>query len=620
MKHKRNMSIISHAMILIIGILCIVPISPSIAEEYSIGRDMSNSIIKLDLKGLDENSSVNAGNNVKVRFEFDDSRGSFQEGDFIDIKWSTSQEGDGYFEGFLQEVPLKIEGKEQLHIADAVIEKNSARITFNSNVAGLQDVRGWGEFTLVARNDFSGKEENRAPVNVHAGSNISYGYVFKPQSGDKGVFYYKTGQMSVDHPNELWWFLNINNNKDEVAGDVRIEDQIQEGQQLDPNSFEIVVYDWDGSEKRYRGKNAVNNFENDFPGAYLYVYPEQNKLIVIIQKETIRLRMISIAYKTDITDSTKATYENKTQAWYQVWGEEPVERLEEDASVDNANADAGITGTVGGEFKVFKTIEGTDIPIEGVEFEIRRADNAPVRNDEVKVIIRTNGNGIANITKLRPGEYKVKEVHAPEWIDFDPIKAKEHTFFINADDTKGVYLPVENKRKTNTLTIEKQVQGKYGDKTKKFNFEIEVKNQDGTPVNGDFEYIGGINPDFRDESSAPQDGQISFINGKAEFKLSHGQQIAIKDLPYGSTYTVKEIEANQDNYITMYNGSKSQYGEGTLTQSEKLVIVNEKIHIPTTGVVDTGGYNYIGISMSILGITIGILISVFHYRKRGRRL
>lgn len=119
------------------------------------------------------------------------------------------------------------------------------------------------------------------------------------------------------------------------------------------------------------------------------------------------------------------------------------------------------------------------------------------------------------------------------------------------------------------MTIAKVVTGSAGDQTKKFNFAIEMKDQSGNPVNGEYAYIGSVYPGHENEAAKPEDGVLQFMDGKAQIQLSHGQQITIKDLPYQSRYTVTETD--QDGYDTTYN--KGEKPENDLLDEDKTVFV-----------------------------------------------
>ncbi len=52
--------------------------------------------------------------------------------------------------------------------------------------------------------------------------------------------------------------------------------------------------------------------------------------------------------------------------------------------------------------------------------------------------------GLQNVKGLSVGKYMVKEIYAPDWIDFDPLNSPVLTFEIKESDTEGVVLNIEN--------------------------------------------------------------------------------------------------------------------------------------------------------------------------------
>lgn len=62
--------------------------------------------------------------------------------------------------------------------------------------------------------------------------------------------------------------LNINNNGTYVEQPVKISDEIQSGQRLDPSAFEINQIHL-GEQKVYRGEEGINNFYKISPVLHL---------------------------------------------------------------------------------------------------------------------------------------------------------------------------------------------------------------------------------------------------------------------------------------------------------------------------------------------------------------
>lgn len=136
------------------------------------------------------------------------------------------------------------------------------------------------------------------------------------------------------------------------------------------------------------------------------------------------------------------------------------------------------------------------------------------------------------------------------------------------------------------LTISKVVEGKAGDRTKEFVFDIQAEDPSGTVLNGDYNYIGSVKTGLETQSQKPKDGTLTFQNGKAQIKLKHGQQILIKDLPVNTKITV--TEQSVDGYQISYtvNGSKQEAGNLILTANSSVDVTNKKSDIAETGITD----------------------------------
>lgn len=83
------------------------------------------------------------------------------------------------------------------------------------------------------------------------------------------------------------------------------------------------------------------------------------------------------------------------------------------------------------------------------------------------------------------------------------------------------------------LMVEKTVTGSTGDTKKDFNFSVELSD---TGINGIY-------------------GDMTFVNGVAEFTLKHNESKFATGLPAGTTYKVIETQANQDGYTTTATGN-----------------------------------------------------------------
>ena len=142
-----------------------------------------------------------------------------------------------------------------------------------------------------------------------------------------------------------------------------------------------------------------------------------------------------------------------------------------------------------------------------------------------------------------------------------------------------------------TLTISKEVTGKYANKNMPFEFTIYFKDSNGMPESNikQFSYTGHAT----DESgaTAPADGVLVLDeNASAGFSLAHGQAITIEDLPLGSHIQVVEtlVGNYQASFINKTDDEKIIPGNDTLmlqvTEKLELHFINDRVYTPPTGI------------------------------------
>lgn len=440
---------------LLAGIMLILTF---VSNNIAFADDRARDISAINVTGLTVSpSKIKDGGNIRVDVTFDDTRGKIRKGDIISVSWISS--GEAYLQGYANRFPLEISGQ---HVGDVVITRDGTTITFNEKIDNLDDVSGSVYFEVQGRNVTGTVEENTKSVSIWSGTKRADIDIHKSETGTTSVFYYKTGDMLPDDVNHIRWFLNINNEKAYADEEVYIEDCIQGGQELDPDSFEILVYGHRAGD--FSGKNAINDFQNRFSGASITYNTGENTINVRIPEQYVSLNCFSIMYRTKITNSNQEYFENKTKAWYKENGKEAVHGKSFDYSVKNIHSGGNITGTVKGELKIFKVLNDSKTPIEGVRFQIERQDGNTIKNNLKKLELTTDINGSANVKGLSVGKYMVKEISAPDWIDFDPLNTPVLEFEIKDSDTEGVLLNIENSIKKVSIPVEKKWVGEVGEK------------------------------------------------------------------------------------------------------------------------------------------------------------
>ena len=310
---------------------------------------------------------------------------------------------------------------------------------------------------------------------------------------------------------------------------------------------------------------------------------------------------------------------------------------------DTADVTGGkVTGTIGhntdgGAISVAYTNKfdrNARIPLNGTKTlkgrEIASDDSfifklTPAENYDGKVVMPENteetvtGNGTLNtadfsfdpITFTDEGTYKfnITEKIPVGAVDnvLNGIRYDTHTTVVTVNVTKGndnilnavvTYKNAEGSTVTDkaefintyeSLTLAKTVSGNIGDKGKEFEFEIRLTDKDGVDLpNGMYSYTGGT---VVDGVTAPADGTISLVNGKATVTLKHGQSITVIGLPTDAKYTISEKDA--DAYTTTITANPtdninkdSRTVSGNLSANATTTITynNERNSGPITGI------------------------------------
>ncbi|RXJ38590.1 Cna B-type domain-containing protein [Bacillus albus] len=317
--------------------------------------------------------------------------------------------------------------------------------TFNDKVNTHQNIKGYLNFFIEAAN--VGTDEKKE-IETNFGTSVDKQSVTitGPSSGGgtdpgKPPFFYKTGDMNSGKSDEVRWFLNINLAKEELSRDIVVTDNLQEGQTLNENSFYIIVDD-------HIGRRSLTLQELEKQGYGTITFTGDKSFKVVLNKDKARLASFSIGYTSTITEAGKKQdfFKNDYTIDYQVLNGEPVTESGTHP-VENMTAGGGAEGNVTprGTLKIVKHIEGDEEKvIPNVSFKLYKEPN-----EQVGDVYTTDEKGIIEIPNLQPGKYYVKEVSAPDYVDFDP-QAKVN-FEVKSDAVNGVKLLIPNKVKTTSI-------------------------------------------------------------------------------------------------------------------------------------------------------------------------
>ena len=295
--------------------------------------DVSNNISSLTVSS----SEITDGGQTTVKFTFDEHAQKIKAGDTLEVTWPSS--GTLHGTGFKKIIQLTIDGK---YVGDMVIKDGSAKVTFNDGITGLENVRGWGEFEIEGHNDTATDKEHVGKFTIVSGDKTVDLNVKKMATGvNNAPFFLKAGDMHADDPDNILWAVTINAMNLEVDGDVRLEDEVQGGHKLDPNSFKITTTG--AKPGYYSGATAIEDFKAAFPGS-TFTVDASGKFVVTIPKDLINKTGVLIFYRTKVENENQKEFKNNTKVWYQVKGETAVVAKEVNASVANINANGGVDG------------------------------------------------------------------------------------------------------------------------------------------------------------------------------------------------------------------------------------------------------------------------------------
>jgi TQXA domain-containing protein len=206
--------------------------------------------------------------------------------------------------------------------------------------------------------------------------------------------------------------------------------------------------------------------------------------------------------------------------------------------------------------------------------------------------------------------YYVKELNVPDG----------YTSTVNGMDVTNTYATV----KTYSLTLKKEVSGKFADKTKAFEFSITLKDKDGQKVTDSFdvETSDGVT------ASTISNSKIKFTNGTTMVYLAHGQSIEIKNIPEGYTYEISEnldsgsaysttvkVEYTDSTGASSISKIANSTGTRTLASNETVTYTNTREDIVPSGVrTDTN----IPVMISGLVILLAVMTAGVYVIRRRR--
>lgn len=172
------------------------------------------------------------------------------------------------------------------------------------------------------------------------------------------------------------------------------------------------------------------------------------------------------------------------------------------------------------------------------------------------------------------------------------------------------------------LSVSKEVTGRYGDQTAKFDFSLTLyKNAtlDAEVAQSDDKTYPTYKVSLPDGSELSYQFDADTDEITRTFQLSHGQKITFTDVPVGTTYTLTENNGNKvTNYDTTISGKADgvEFTEKAMTVSNKLVgedsnyadVENSYDENPITGIVSNNLPFIVLIGAAIAGFAAYLII------------
>jgi len=246
--------------------------------------------------------------------------------------------------------------------------------------------------------------------------------------------------------------------------------------------------------------------------------------------------------------------------------------------------------------------EGTELSCMGATITGSQA-SAPTRT---KLILDKSGQTEFNLGNGQtleimgiPAEGKIQVVEGPV-TGYEAVHMVDGNTSAAADQKDTGLLDMKSMDKhivfynthLDDLTVGKTVEGVFGDKSKRFSFQISVKDNAGGNVTKTFGYDGGVLTGSKYKGvTAPASGTLSVSNGVGSFTLKHGQSITIKHLD--PTYKIQITETDPG---TSYNTKHIKDGEeadGRTVRAfslggknAEIVYTNARVLVPVTGIRD----------------------------------
>lgn len=200
--------------------------------------------------------------------------------------------------------------------------------------------------------------------------------------------------------------------------------------------------------------------------------------------------------------------------------------------------------------------------------------------------VEVHGQSTVPISNLLAGNYSISEVTYPQSLGEEYVfveKSGEGTVAVEKDATANATVTNIYEHRDKTLTITKKVDGNMGDRTRDFEFELTVLDENGNLLNeAEYQQIAGTA-----EKNGVALGLAFGDQGKATFTLQNNHTFTIT-IPHGYHYTVEEVNNNgYEVKIEVTGSGTAENGQlkGNLTADTSATFTNTRNINPPTGLI-----------------------------------
>lgn len=428
-------------------LLAVVFFASGLITSYAEGKDVSGCITDITVS----KSPAENREKLTVTVSFSDNDGNesvIRSGDSFTVSWPS--QGDAYLTGYRGTIPL-ISG-DGITYGEVTVGSGSAVAVFNDNVEGMYDVSGSFHFDVMAVNNSGGGDENVAAVTIEAGDkscdveihrnasgNTQVGELpeFRKEAADIGGAWVKIDgvdgwvmTLDPEDPTYTRWILTANEHRNSISSDIVIDDQIQQGQELDP--AEVSLYSAGSINANYSGTwdEVTSDFTADHPGSALNI-SDTGRIEWTIASGDADHEAWYLIYSCRITDFTLDTFDNSADI---TWTDDQGHTYSGHDESRFANTERGGEADVlpRGVLQITKKVAGTDLTVGGIGFE---ADKLNDSGEWERIAVMTTDNrGRATLTRLRAGHYRLYETSVPDYLEMRYTPEDPYEFDLGEDE------------------------------------------------------------------------------------------------------------------------------------------------------------------------------------------